>query len=715
MASDLSQTTTVISPDGRIPIVSARSRGVGVIVALLIISSAVAGTVVATDSPGPASQQLPQLTNTSDDGSNTTNVTVPHQNPAEIDMAGNDERVAGYLATRLGARLNASAIAISNQDYEEGQAPLGEEYDVLLEQYGAVAGDIDAEQTARRFNLTREQQRQIIESAQELNQTGAAYQRAVENGNDEQAQQLARELLETAAEINSTATSLEQQYTALEAETGVELNATRAAISDSQQQVAQAAGAIAQREFTQTAITVETNRSTVSTTTPMTVSGQLTSAGNEPIGNATIVVGIENDTVTTQTAQDGSFNTTYRPIRAPITASTLSVRYNPAPTAPYLGVTETRNVSITTQSDTELIISNSSASAAFGEAVRATARVRVPARADRDLDGIPIVFSIGDQRLATATTNTNGTVSLATPLPARVPTGATELAVAIDRQDLAIASSTATTPVTVEPTATALSVDADTNTTASNVTVTGQLSTASGEPLAGRELRVTLDDVVLGVVETDETGAYDGNVTLPETAGRTGDLTVAFDGSETSLTSSTATQQLSLTASGWGRLNTGLGVGLLVVGLAAVLLARLSGREWGQQLWARIARTTGDTPATADAGSRSSVSNPLSTGVSGDDSPPDGESLAHARTALAAGHPNAAVQIAYGTVRQQLQAELDQPAETHWEFYDRWQRSHADSEQLRRLTELYETAAFSQQDISADTAADIVSIAQDRF
>lgn len=686
----------------------------GVLAVILLLTGLIAGTGGVAGSVEADTEIHPQVTNSSDGSTNASNITHPHVNPDEVDESGDSQRVANYLTTRLGARLNASAIAVSNEAYEDGRIPLGEEYDVLLEQYAAVADDIDAERTVAQFNLTREQQRDLIESAQELNQTGAAYQRAVENGDDEQARQLAREILETTEELNTTSAELEEQYATLEADTGINLDAATSSLNESQQQIEQVAAAVAQREFTQAELSVETNRSTISTSTPVTVSGTLTTTDNESIENASVSVGIGNDTITTQTADDGSFNTTYRPLTAPVTASTLAVAYEPAPTTPYLPVTVTRNVSITEQTDVDLVIDNSSETAAFAETVRATGSIQLPIASHRNLDGIPLVLTVDGQRLETATTDANGTVSLAAALPAAIPSGETNLSIAFDRQNLAVAPSTTTTQLTVQPTATSLSVDAETNTTnTTNVTVTGQLSTANGDSLADRELHIAIDNTVLGTVETDQSGAYQATFTVPDTIGQTAELAVTFDGEQTSLAASTATQQLAVGAAGGNQIGILVAGGVLLASLSAVLFLRRSEWNWIQQLRMRITnedRSPENTPADSTLATPFDVTDSL-----GEDSSASaqGVSIEQAQTALAAGYPNAAVQIAYGVVRQQLRSDSSPPGETHWEYYRRWQRvGRPNTDQLRRLTELYETAAFSQQDIPADTADEIVSTIQ---
>lgn len=692
---------------------SARYCRLGALVATVVIVSVIAGSGTVAGVSDPAPDVRLQTETNADGSTNTSNSTSPHANPEEIDEVGDDQRVATYLTTRLGSRLNASAIAVGNEEFDASRAPLGDDYDVLLEQYSAIADDIDTEETAERFNLTREQQRAIINSAEDLNQTAIAYRQAVEAGNDEQARELGREILDKTAELNASTAALNEQYEELEGETGINLDAAQGALDQSQQRLTQAAATVAQREFTATTLTVETNRTTLSASEPARVSGQLTTTDGEPISDAPLSVGIGTDTITTRTNDDGKFTTAYQPLLAPINASTLTVVYEPTSGEPYLSATATQSVSITGQRESDIAIGNSTETAVFSETVRANGTVRLLAETDRTLDGIPVVLTIDGQRLTTATTDRNGTVSVAGDLPAAIPDGTTELGLAIDRQDLAISPSTATTPLTVQPTPTSIAVDAQTNTT--NVTVSGTLSTANGDPLADRELRLTLGDTALGVVETDQTGSYQANYTVSDTVGRTAELTVSYDGTGTSLTGSTTTQQLSFSTVGWTRLDIALSIGLVVMSIAVVLVMRPPDWKLVRRLRGRV--TGGDTIPVSNRDTTSpTVSSPSESDGEDETVAAHGIALDHAQAALEAGHPNTAVQIAYGVARQQLRSDASSPAETHWEFYRRWRQTgpDTDSDYLQELTELYEEAAFSPHDIPIETAEDIVSTVQDR-
>ena len=698
--------------DGWYTGVSARRRRYSALAAAIMLVSVIAGGVGA---PPALGAETPATNGTTNE---TANATPPHQNPEVISEAGDDQRVASHLATQLGSRLNLSAAALSEGEYEEGRLPLeAEEYDVLLERYSSVAADIDAEETAERFNLTREQQLQITDSIEELEITGREYQNAVDNGSDEEARQLARELLATAEELNQTTTELNEQYDALEAETGIDFNATQESISVGQRTVQRAVAGVIDREFTETNITVETNRTTLAASDPVRVSGQLTTVDGAPIENASVSVSLGEDSITTRTNETGQFETSYRPLLASTSARNLTVAYAPTASEPYLSVTETVTVSITEQAATSIELENTTQSAAFTEPVQAVGQVTVAAEYNRSLAGIPLVLTLDQRRIATAETDSDGHITLSGSMPETIPAGDADLQVAIDRREMAVAQSTATAPITVRSTPTDLSIDSTVNSTneTQKVTVTGQLRTTDGDPLSDRSIRVAIAETTLGTVETNVSGGYQATYELPADL-RGGDVvvTATFEGTDTNLEGSGAQQRVSLPSSGLGVGGVLAGVvggGLLVTVVMVVLLSsRGVDREWITQAWARFTDSTD--PAAVGETETSSEPSPA-VGLSDDHQMETvtQASLDSAREALAAGRPNTAVQSAYAAVRSRLQSgdSLSTP-QTHWEFYRQLHAEHKiDTARLAQVTEAYETATYSPDGLSSDAAAEALS------
>ncbi|WP_048077049.1 hypothetical protein, partial [Halorubrum sp. AJ67] len=575
---------------------SARYQGLAVFAAAIVIVVAVVGGVGAAPTPGPGADSGNE---TADNGT-----LAPHQDPEVVREDGDPGRVADYLSARLGARLNESAVAISDREFEQAQALLDEGYDEDLAKYATVASDIDEEELATQFNLTREEQASLAESLRESEELAAEYQRAAGN-DDERARELARELVAQAEEINQTTAGLEDRYGVLENGTGVELDGAQTAIEEVRQMTGEAVAAIQAREFTETRLVAETNRTRIAADEPARISGRLTTANGTPIENGTVRVRLGNDTVTTETGPNGTYTATYRPILAPLNASAVTVGYAPEPSNPYLPATDTVAVSITEQAETSIELENASATAGFDDTVRATGAVDVAGVDPGAIGSIPVTLSLDGRRLATGETGPNGRVDLQGTVSATIPTGENEFRVAIDRRNAAIARSTAVTTLSVRETATALSVDGSIDAAdggseegsdgpddgeADTLTVSGRLTTDGGDDpergLAGRSVALAVDGTDIGTVETNADGTYRTTVAVPETVtgGDQVSLTASFDGTGTNLAESVAEGQVTVPATGsetdWPEIDplvvAGFGAALVALG-AVVLLRRRTG------------------------------------------------------------------------------------------------------------------------------------------
>lgn len=715
-----------------------RMPKLGALLAVIVLIAAIGGGASAT--PGG-----PDASTNASTGENTT---VPHVNPAEIRQQGDTERVSSHLEGRLEDRLTESAVAISTGEYERGRDPLGGEYGDLLDQYSTVADDLDEEEVATQFNLTRSQQRSVIDSIEELEATRVEYEQAVEEGDEERRRELARELLEGAAELNQTATELNEQYAGLDNTTSADFAEAQAAVENAQIQINGAASLIAQREFTATQLSVETNRTTVSVSEPAAVTGRLTTTNGTPVVNAPVQIQLDADTVTTTTDQNGSFEAVYRPLLASTTDSNLSVTYTPNGSDLYLPTRQRVPLTVSGQANTAVTLTNTTTTAALSQPVRASGVVQVadgPAGQLPDIPlvltdaadppagqfaGIPLVLIVDGQRLATTDTNSTGEFAIDGVLPADVPPGDATLTVAIDRRDAAIARSAANDSVTIVSTPTTLTLDATpTGNNSRNLTATGELRIEEGAPLAARDVTLAVDGTPIGTVRTDGTGQYRETVTLPTgvTAGDDVTVTAQFDPTGTSLAAATVTQQVTLpappatdggsassAAPDTTQRRTGV-IGVSMFILLMLVIARRSIRRWTRRLGVRLGVI--DTPATAtgDDPSPPESESPSSSDVSSS----EGEAattrqsrspVERAQAAIAAGSPDDAVRIAYAAMRAHLQPAGRDDKATHWEFYRRWQDTGpVERTHLRSVTEAYETATFAPEPVGSGTAAEAVT------
>lgn len=677
--------------------VSARARWYSVFAAAVVLMSVAAGGVTGT-----------AVTSSPSTAENATNSsTPPHVNPDTVQADGRPERVSARLSRQLQLRLTGSAASLSDQEYELARQALADGYVSNLSQYAVVAQEVDEERLVEQFNLTREQQLSLINAVQDAESLATEYQRATQNGSDEKAREAARELLQTASEVNQTATELNETYALLANETDLSFTEAQAALEEIQRTTQRASTTLRAREFTDTRLTVATNRTRITTQNPARVTGAVTTANGTPIQDAEITLRLGGDRVTTRTNATGEFVTLYRPVLATTAASQLRVAYVPGETEPYLATEETIDVTLAEQTAPRLTIEEATPEAGFADQVSAAATVDVPTVEPPRLGGVPLVIRVGNQRLTTARTGPNGSVVLESALPAAIQAGETDLTVAIDRQDLAITPTRESTSFTVLETPTTLSVNATANENRTNLTVQGQLRTEGGQPLSDRPITITAGDQVLGTLETEKNGSYQSRLAVPPSMREDEQtLKATFNGDGTNLGSSTASQQIFQPFTQWVP-----GTGAIVVVIVGCLgVAGIASRSSRVQRVVRR-RLPGGGKQTTTTGH-------------GDDETAEDASAESTETAtmrslfarmwdvLAAGLPDQAVQYAYGVVRRRLTNGMtDASTETHREFLTR-QRDEGNASRLRSLTDAYEQAAFAQDPISKTHAEQVLTTAE---
>lgn len=656
---------------------------------------------------GGATTPTPEPLNSTD-----TNTTPSHQNPTEVSESGDSQQVGQYLVRQLGSRLNASALATSAEEYEEGRTLIGDEYDVLLAQYSAVAEGTDLEATAEQFNLTREQQREIITSAQQLNQTAAAYEQAVENGNEEEARALARNIVENASELNQSVTTLIQQYDTLETETNLNFDAAQDALNTSQRRLTQAAGAVATREFTETTLTVRPAQPNLSATEPTAVSGQLTTVNGTGIANATIQVGIGDKTVTTQTNANGTYTTAYQPLVVSPNASTLTATYTPDSAAPYLSSTATANVSIQEVPATSITVTNATTTARFGDPLRVSGYANVTGIDSQSRAGLPVTLQVAGEQLARTETAADGSFVFQTAFPERIPAGETTLRVGLATEQLLPASSNTTIPLTVSSTPTTLTVErVGDESDGQNMSIAGKLTTDDGEPLAGRSLQLRLGETPIETVETDATGEYRTTIDRDAISEDAQTLTVQFAATGSSLEASTAEQTLPVSSPTPVRRPALIGGSLALLIAGSLIVIWWQNRALWEQLRSRVgfAETTTQESPVSTAGPQGEESSPIPAEYA--DTADETSLSERAQTALDAGDPDAAVQLAYAAFRARVTPDVTDPPGTHWELYDRWQAmDRSDTAQVYELTTTYEQATFAPESVSTERAQAVLEI-----
>lgn len=634
----------------------------------------------------------------------SANNTTRHVDPAAVDVDGNLSDVESYLVGQLGEYLSASAVQLSQGQYDQAKSLVGPAYRSALEKYVDVAGETDGPNHGDTFQQAQSQQERYVEQVQAYRETAQAYREARANGEDARARRLARELNEQARAINRTAANLTATYDTLANATGVSLADATEAVTEVRANVTETQAEIRAESFIETRLTARAVNSTTSFTNPLQVQGRLTMANGTALANRTIRVAIGSRTVRVRTDSTGRFATSYRPVTLPANETSITVRYRPRASALYLGSTATVTATIEQVTPT-LTLTNATAAAAFGAPIQAQGRLTVNGTA---VPGLPVVLVADGTRLATGRTAANGSISLSASLPATVPAGTRTLTVRLPLSGRAVASVAVDRSLAVRETATNLTVDA----TAQNgeVRVTGRLTTRAGQPVGGRPVAIERNGTAVTTVTTDGEGRY--AATIPAETGRRYQVTAAYDEPGTNLKPATTTATVTMPSAGPGGqmvavtpgglfarlrglvlgnpLAAGAAVGgLLVVAIAAVSLWRRRGTSAAAETAATATTTAESDAGTAGAAAATSQS-------------PDGDPLETARELADAGETDAAVEAAYRAVRASLRERVaTPPGATHGEFLAACQEAELDDvDAIASLTDAYEQAAFGPQPVT---------------
>lgn len=670
--------------------------GVFVLSVLLLVSTI---PIAAAHSQPGNSPPLQQTTPTP--SSTANNSTVQHERPSNVSERGNTEALQQWLVGRLTNRLNDSAVAVSQSEYQRGREVLGSDFESQLEQYVDVAGDTDGttdDQTAEQIREARTQQQSYADAVATYETTYERYQQARENGNTTAARQYARELTNQSVRINELNQSVVETYEDLEA-SGITVGQAPTAISNVSNRVAAQQAQVQSQTFRATRLQITTNQTAVSFTNPLPVTGRLTTTNGTPVANQSIQLQVFEREYSTTTGSNGSFTVQYRPVALPVNATTITVSYVPGATSPYLGNDTTVPVRVR-QVTPSLSLTVSNSSVQYGDRLTVYANVTV---SNRSVPSLPVSATLAGQTVTRTTER--GTVRLTRRIPASLTAGNQSLLVAHTREGLAIAPVTATVPLSVVQTLTELSVRSTAS--AQQVTVRGRLRTTAGNGVSAQPVTITIGETVV-TTTTNETGWYRRTVNATEVATNTSTtpITVEFDGRGTNLGASQATTTVSLpqtvddVSERWSsELLIVLFGGVLLTGLLAAIAWRR--RRSDDTVAAPRNDTSSDSPRAASS----------DTSLNRAD-----QWLALAEDHLSATtdtDPNRAVVAAYAALRASFADQIDNAETlTHREFRAACS-SHLDTDDetaLETVIQGYEQATFAQT-LTTVHADDVVAAA----
>ena len=630
-----------------------------------------------------------------------------HEHPDEVGEDGDVDEVAGWLSAALGGMLNEGAIEISESEYELARSLIGDEYDDRWEAYVQLDGETDVS-AGESFEDAQNAQREYADTVERFEETYEEYEQAVEDGDEERARELFRELETLAEELQETNDRLVEAYDRIEEGTGVDLSAGRQAIEERTQWVNETTAG-EDIEFDETRLHVESATKQISFSDPLTASGTVETVDGDRVDVGQVVLEIDGERRAATSVDAGSFDLAYRPVDLSLAAETATLRYEPPGASPYAGTDETILIEVVQVTPT-LTIDEATANAGFDDEVAAAGSVTVDGEPIPD---VPVVLSVGGEQLATTTTADDGTVSFAAELGPEPPAGEHELTLSIPLADRAIEDALAAEPVTVTETETTLSV------TTQDDRVVGTLETADGIPIGDQSVDIYVDGERAETITTQSDGTL--AVSADEVArAEEVTVTVRYDDPATNLGPSEASTTVAGMAPNGATATSPLRdlplIGddsvadaslhvLPILGAIAVLLLGSAYviRRRGVDSIPFVGTPKPDPPVVTPSEEDTASPEP------DDRTSPSWVALAEEHHAE--GDPGQAIAVAYRAVRSALDDGTATGA-THWEFLDRWRSTDVDGvSALERLTQLYERAIFAPTPVDGDQATDAIETA----
>ena len=636
-----------------------------------------------------------------------------HEHPDDADGDGDDDELANWLSDQLSESLGESTVQLSEGEYDSAREVLGDDYDDRLDQFVEVDGDTDADtdddedEESNPFEEAREEQEKFIDARQEYEETLEEYEQAVEDGDEARARELARELDAIEERLFETAQNLDRVYEVLEERTELDFSENREITASTSDDVSETQSEIRESTFISTDLTIDTDLATGSFDEPLLIQGELTAADDAVLDDERILIEVDGRTTET-TTDEGRFALEYRPALLDANAQNVTVEFVPDPSSEYLGASADADVDITPVEPT-IEIESASEAATYADEVtlRGTAHVD-----GTSIDQLPVRAQFDEQfRGETVRTDDEGTFTTTVTVPAEVPDGETDVSAVFDRSDLALIPANESTVIEITSTPTQIEVETEVSDD-DVVSIVGRLTSDDGEAAPGQSVQLDHDGSHLGTVETNADGEFEETVEVaPETIPEDGmvGIAVVFDGTGTNLEDSEANVAAALSPPETGGDSSLLPVSLWSVGglFGVVALVLIGVFSLGRIDNAPVPDLFGsdEEEGSSPVSAAEDVSN--EPGDVTDDPAPIDETPARL---LEDGRPNEAVIVAYEQARNRLTQRLDtdQPR-TYWEFYQDWRDGiGSDSELLRALTEQYERATFSTDQIATDDANEAI-------
>jgi hypothetical protein len=694
------------------------------------------------------------------DGGQTTDE-IRHENPADLMEEGSLSALERRLASDIARQVESGALNLTQDDYEFAREQVGSEnVDALLDEYDDVASDSDGGGSAEngeqsRSSLLAQSQAALADYTEQVSAYWELYERyeqltgtdvyfgdsesviartspqsVFQGVNESTARSLVAQLERRAERVDRTAPDAIEAYEQLSSVTKREYTDTIAALEKSRESVLERQETIFQEQYTQTALSVTANESTVKATDTVELRGQFLEADGTPVATERLTLEVGGESFDVTTNETGWFSLTYRPLHFERNQTELTVAYTPSPGSVYLSSETTLDVTVEPVEAT-IQAEPTTDQIRFNDTLSVTGYVFAQ---NRPLSDVPYSVFVGGQRVANGVTTADGLVNIQFKVPATVEAGQQQLVVKLP-DGTVLLSTDAVSTVNVSSTPATLTLDA-TPGNESTVRVTGSLRAETGVPITGQQVQLSVDGQEFGTVVTDANGTFDVDIIIP--ASRVADaneivtitVNAEFDGTGTNLQSASGMTRLEVQSSALdtddesrtqqegeqgdnqqgdeqqGEQGDSDGLPTLLIALLAVLAAGLVG---GGYLLSRFrAREKSETTPTDG-----NEPTPEPTGT------PTGSAFESGLTSavdlLDSDRPEAAVRASYAALRRGLAGTDDSSRiQTHWEFYREYrERLDAEAEaKLRAVTEAYERVAFAGESADTDMARDVIEAVQ---
>ncbi|SIR76713.1 Carboxypeptidase regulatory-like domain-containing protein [Haladaptatus litoreus] len=636
-----------------------------------------------------------------------------HQDPSKVQSEEELSELEQWMAGQLSSRLGDSTAKLSQSEYQSARSVVGDRYNNLLSKYVEVSGRTEGtkdDKRAKQFKNAQNNQENYADNVSEYRQTYNEYQQAKQNGNDEKARELARQLENSSNQIQRNGQDLTQNYQNLSNSTDANFTAETDTVENINSNISDQQAEIRAAEFTQTELSASDESSESSFIDPIIVSGELVDENGTALENETVQIQLGNGRVNnTTTDEDGEFSFLGRPTLLPLGEQSVMVRHVPNASSIYLGSNDTIQTDIQ-QVDPTITLFQSSKRAQFKKSVTVSGRVHVE---DVSANGVPVVIRSGQTVLGVVKTDSDGRFTLSEPLPKSVLHGQKQISATVPLRDRALASTTTSAPLTVQPTNTRINLTGQAF-DHRNISVQGNLTTAAGVAIPNETVVFRHNGSQIGTAKTDRNGTYNTQIHLPPKLAEKKDksqlrLSAAYAGNQTSLNPSNA--GLTVQFDSESLFDGSALIWISIVGLLSFIA--MSGFAIQRSDWFSKSEEVDDSEQFIEEAVIESDTNEevITTEVT------TSLLVDRAKTAVTEGNFQTSIEMAYAAGRRHfLSADdsISEAGQTHWEFYQMCEDkgfSDRQLEQLHELTQLYEQATFTTNMLSRESAERAIEIA----